>query len=149
MDYLLKPLTPAILRAKVVFFIEMFQKSERVRALERQEFEHRLAEDSDRLTRQARDEQERFRLVAENVEDFAIFLLDPAGRVVSWNAGAERILGYAAEEVLGRTCELFFTPEDVRDGRPERELSEATATGRAGNMAGWCARAAAVSGPAA
>ena len=132
-DYLLKPLTPAILRAKVAFFIDLFQKSERVRALERQEFERRLAEDSDRLTRQTRDEQERFRLVAENIEDFAIFLLDPDGRVVSWNAGAERILGYAAEEVLGQTCELFFLPEDVKDGRPERELREAIATGRAGN----------------
>jgi PAS domain S-box-containing protein len=132
-DYLLKPLTPVILRAKVAFFIELFQKTERVRALEREAFERRLAADSERLTRQARDEQERFRLVAENVQDFAIFLLAPAGLVVSWNAGAERILGYRAEEVLGRSCALFFTPEDIADGRPERELREAAETGRSGN----------------
>ena len=132
-DYLVKPLTPVILRAKVAFFIDLFEKTERVRALEHEAFERRLAEDSARLSRQARDEQERFRLVAENVQDFAIFLLDPDGRVVSWNTGAERILGYRADEVLGRTAELFFTPEDAADGRPGRELREAAETGRSSN----------------
>ena len=53
-----------------------------------------------------------FRLLVESVSDYAIYLLDPTGRVASWNAGAERIKGYAAAEVMGRHFSIFFTAED-------------------------------------
>src|SRR4029077_6988142 len=67
-----------------------------------------------RRTEQALHEsEERFRLLVESVKDYAIFMLDQAGRVASWNAGAEAIKGYAAEEILGQHFSVFYTPEDV------------------------------------
>ena len=71
-----------------------------------------------------------FRLLAESVLDYAIFIVSPDGRVLSWNRGAERLLGFTAAEIVGRACDLFFTPEDVTAGVPRRELNEALATGR-------------------
>jgi PAS domain S-box-containing protein len=75
--------------------------------------------------------EERFRLIMENVEDFAIFLLDLEGRVVDWNQGTERLLGYRAEEILGKHFGSFFTPDDQQAQRPARTLKQAAATGRA------------------
>lgn len=75
--------------------------------------------------------EERLRLIEENVRDFAIIVLDIAGCMVAWNIGAERILGYREEEVLGRSITLIFTPEDEEQGMPVRELEMAAATGRA------------------
>jgi PAS domain S-box-containing protein len=76
------------------------------------------------------ESQESFRLLVESVADYAIYMLDPAGRVVSWNIGAERLKGYAAEEILGRNVSVFFTPEDIADGKPADELERAIADGR-------------------
>jgi PAS domain S-box-containing protein len=73
---------------------------------------------------------ERFRLLVESVQDYAIFLLDPGGRVASWNLGAQRIKGYGADEIIGQHFSLFFTPEDRALGRPEAELEMAAAAGR-------------------
>jgi PAS domain S-box-containing protein len=78
-----------------------------------------------------RHSEERFRLFMENVQDYAIFLMDPAGRVVEWNAGGTHLLGYQADEVLGQPFARFFTPEDIQNGQPQRELQTATETGRA------------------
>jgi len=75
-------------------------------------------------------EGELFRLLVENVRDYAIFIVDPGGLVRSWSHGAGRLLGYAEAEVLGRPGDIFFTPEDIRDGAPARELREALETGR-------------------
>lgn len=72
-----------------------------------------------------------FRLFLENVQGHAIFILDPKGRVQTWNAGAERLLGFAADEITGQPFELFFTPEDRRAGVPEHEVRRALTTGRA------------------
>jgi PAS domain S-box-containing protein len=66
-----------------------------------------------------------FHLLMENVKDFAIFILDPAGRVVSWNAGAERILGYSEGDVLGKPFAVIFTAEDQAERRPKLELKAA------------------------
>jgi len=71
-----------------------------------------------------------FRLLVETVSDYAIYLLDTAGRVVSWNAGAERIKGYAAREIMGRHFSVFYPPEDREAGTPERMLAEARREGR-------------------
>ena len=77
-----------------------------------------------------RTSEERFRMLIENVQDYAIFLLDPTGHVASWNAGAQRIKGYAPEEIIGRHFSTFYTPESVANRWPDRELEEAKRLGR-------------------
>jgi PAS domain S-box-containing protein len=77
-----------------------------------------------------RDSEERFRLMVEEVRDYAIFRLDPEGRVASWNAGAERIKGYAASEIIGQHFSRFYPAEQVERGWPEHELREASLHGR-------------------
>jgi PAS domain S-box-containing protein len=73
---------------------------------------------------------ERFRLLISAVKDYAIFMLDETGRVASWNAGAERIKGYAAEEIIGQHFSVFYSAQDLLSGKPARELDVATAEGR-------------------
>jgi PAS domain S-box-containing protein len=80
--------------------------------------------------------EERFRLLVQGVEDYAIFLLDADGRVASWNTGAQRIKGYAESEVIGRPYAVFFTEEDARAGRPDRLLETARREGHAEDQ-GW------------
>jgi formate hydrogenlyase transcriptional activator len=74
--------------------------------------------------------EERFRLFVERVNDYAIFMLDPQGRITSWNAGAERIKGYRSEEILGQHFSCLYPPEDVQGGKPKMELKTAAAQGR-------------------
>ncbi|QRN99621.1 PAS domain S-box protein [Archangium violaceum] len=85
--------------------------------------------DRKRAEEAQRVSEERFRLLVEEVEDYAIIMLDPEGRVVSWNAGAERINGYEAREVLGRHVSVFYTPEDVAAGDPDRCIQVAAERG--------------------
>jgi PAS domain S-box-containing protein len=75
--------------------------------------------------------EERYRLLVESVKDYAIFMLDPDGYVVTWNEGAQRIKGYAAEEALGRHFSAFYLPEDVAAGLPQRLIEAAARDGRA------------------
>ena len=82
-----------------------------------------------------RQSEERFRLLLEGVHDYAIIMLDPEGRVTSWNSGAQRILGYEAAEVLGRRFDMFWTPEDRAAGRPDAELQTARLNRRAEDRA--------------
>lgn len=77
-----------------------------------------------------RSNPESFRLLVESVQDYAIFLLDPEGRVLSWSVGAERLKGYAASEIIGRSFELFYPEEAVARGWPQEELRRAAADGR-------------------
>jgi len=76
-----------------------------------------------------RDLQERFHLLVEAVDEYAIYMLDPEGRVMTWNQGAARLKGYAAEEVIGRNFAVFYTPEEMAAGRPARNLADAAANG--------------------
>jgi PAS domain S-box-containing protein len=85
---------------------------------------------ADRVARGADPADEQFRLLVSSVTDYAIYLLDPAGRIASWNAGAERIKGYRAGEVLGRHFSMFYPPEDAAAGKPERALALAAREGR-------------------
>src|SRR5215218_1088245 len=80
-----------------------------------------------------------FRLLVDAVKDYAIFLLDPEGRVVSWNAGAERIKGYTAEEILGQHFSRFYEPDDVAAGVPAEMLARAAQEGRVQGR-GWRVR---------
>ena len=73
-----------------------------------------------------RESEEKFRLLVSGVEDYAIFFVDPDGSVSSWNEGAERIKGYTAEEVIGKPFSIFYTPEDIRGGKPEADVGAGT-----------------------
>jgi PAS domain S-box-containing protein len=78
-------------------------------------------------------------LLIQSIVDYAIFMLDPGGHVVSWNPGAERIKGYRAEDIIGRHFSVFYPPEDVAAGKPDRELELAVAEGRLEDE-GWRVR---------
>jgi PAS domain S-box-containing protein len=82
------------------------------------------------VQRSLRDSEEVFRLLVEGVTDYAIFMLDPSGRVATWNLGAKRIKGYSAEEIIGQHLSIFYPQEEVARGWPEHELKVAAAEGR-------------------
>jgi PAS domain S-box-containing protein len=86
-----------------------------------------------------RQSEERFRLMVEGVKDYAIYMLDTEGCVATWNAGAERVEGYRADDIMGKPLSTFFTPEDVQRGVPEQALRTAAAEGQAVNE-GWRVR---------
>ncbi|MFG1705765.1 PAS domain S-box protein [Nonomuraea sp. M3C6] len=73
---------------------------------------------------------EDMRLLVQSIRDYAIFMLDPRGGIVSWNAGAHRIKGYSAEEIIGTHFSVFYPPEDVAAGKPAKVLEAAAADGR-------------------
>ena len=74
------------------------------------------------------ESERRFRLLVEGVVDYAIYMLDPDGIITNWNAGAERIKGYRAEEAVGRHFEMFYLPDDRRAGAPANFAAAATAS---------------------
>ena len=78
---------------------------------------------------QLRRSEERFRLLVETVEDYAIFMLDPGGHVVSWNSGAQRSKGYTANEIIGQHFRVFYPPEVQAQKHPEHELEMALRIG--------------------
>jgi PAS domain S-box-containing protein len=84
-------------------------------------------------------EEQQFRLLVASVKDYAIFLLDPEGHVRSWNAGAQQIKGYLADEVIGKHVSIFYTPEDLAAGKPRALLDAAAAQGRV-EAEGWRVR---------
>ena len=106
-DLLVKPLSPVVVRAKVRGLATLYREKER-----------------------ARHEAEQLRLLVHGTTDYAIFLLDPQGRVASWNPGAERIKGYHAEEIIGQHFSRFYPQEVIDRGWPEHELRVAAAEGR-------------------
>lgn len=95
--------------------------------------ERKEAEEALRLS------EERFRLLVESVKDYAIFMLDPDGRIASWNRGAERIKGYRAGEIIGQHFSVFYSSEDVTFGKPARELKAALECGSVEDE-GWRVR---------
>src|SRR5438552_1025580 len=76
------------------------------------------------------ESEERFRLMVEGVRDYAIFMLDPEGYVVTWNRGAERIKGWRADEILGQHFSSFYPPDALGRGWPQHELAVARREGR-------------------
>jgi PAS domain S-box-containing protein len=83
--------------------------------------------------------ERRFRILVQGVTDYAIFMLDPEGRITNWNAGAERIKGYSPDEIVGSHFSRFYTPEDLDAGVPKRALETARKTGRY-EAEGWRVR---------
>lgn len=90
----------------------------------------RMAEELARSNQNLRESEELFRLMTDNAVDYAMIFLDPEGRVVHWNTGAERIKGYRREEVVGKHFSLFYPPESIERGWPEKELQAAAREGR-------------------
>src|SRR5512142_1915082 len=85
------------------------------------------------------DSEERFRALVDNVTDYAIFLLDPDGKIVSWNTGAQRIKGYTADEIIGENFARFYPPEELSCNKPQRMLDLARRHGRVEDE-GWRVR---------
>jgi PAS domain S-box-containing protein len=92
--------------------------------LARMEERRRLGEDA------LRESEERYRMLLDGIQNYAIFSMDPRGQILSWNAGAERIKGYSADQIIGRNFSCFFTSADIERGRPEEILRIAAASGR-------------------
>ncbi len=86
-----------------------------------------------------RQSEDQFRLLVQSVTNYAIYLLDTAGVVISWNVGAQRIKGYAPAEAIGKNFSMFFTEEDRERGEPGRALETATRDGRSEKQ-GWRVR---------
>ena len=76
-----------------------------------------------------RQRENLFRLLVENVRDYALFVLDAKGHVATWNAGASRIKGYDATEIVGKHFSIFYPPEDIAAGKCEFELAVAVKSG--------------------
>jgi len=93
-----------------------------------------------------RQSEQTFQLLVESVQDCAIFMLDPDGRVASWNASAERIKGYRAHEILGEHFSTFYPPEDVAQGKPHWRWSWRSAKAVTRTKGGAYARTARASG---
>src|SRR5579883_2226907 len=83
-----------------------------------------------RIETALRESEQRFRSLIEGVKDYAIFMLDPEGRVSTWNEGAQRIKGYRADEIIGQHFSRFYTDEDVQAGKPATALKVAAAQGK-------------------
>jgi PAS domain S-box-containing protein len=119
------------LAASVITEVELRQAVRRAEEMAEEARQERTARlELERAQRELRESEERFRLLVEGVRDYGIFMLDPGGRIVSWNAGAARISGYTEEEVLGRHFSLFYPEEAIRIGHPEHELEVAGREGR-------------------
>lgn len=112
-DYLVKPILPLVLEAKVRGFVDLFVEQQR-----------------------SQREADMLRLLIESTQEYAIFMLDPDGRVTSWNRGAERLSGYRPDEIIGRHFSLFYPDEALARGWPEHELQVTRAEGRFEDV-GW------------
>ena len=106
-DFLVKPLMPVALQAKVRGFVQLFQDKQR-----------------------AKHEADQLRLLVHGTTEYAIFMLDPQGHIVTWNAGAERLKGYKADEIIGQHFTRFYPPDAIERGWPAHELKVAAAEGR-------------------
>jgi PAS domain S-box-containing protein len=89
-----------------------------------------------RVQEELRVSEERFRRLVAEVKDYAIFMLDPEGKVRTWNEGAERIKGYRADEIIGRDYSCFYASEDIERGKPGEQLKLAAREGRSEDE-GW------------
>ena len=117
------------------------EAEEKLQELNR-DLEQRAAERAKQLAAsivKLEESERRFRLLVEGVTDYAIFMLDPAGNVINWNPGAQRIKGYTREEIIGQHFSRFYTEEDRQPSVPRKALETATRTGKF-EAEGWRVR---------
>ena len=105
-----------------------------------------LAEDAGAHRGRPDEPAELYRLLVASVRDYAIFVLDPDGHVLTWNAGAAHLKGYEASDIIGRHFSVFYPPEEVLAGKPRAELVGAARDGRFEDEGGACERTARASG---
>ena len=91
--------------------------------------------------------EESYRLLVESMKDYAIFMLDPEGRIASWNQGAERFKGYRTDEIIGKHFSIFYPREALERGLPEMELETARKEGRYEDEGWRCERTGSGFGP--
>lgn len=120
-DYLFKPVVPQVLQAKVSVFLDLFRVNERLKQ------------------EAVRKSEERFRLVIESLQDYAVFMMNPKGRISLWNAAAEQIRGWNEQEVIGQSFEILYTREEREHGDPWQAVKRAAADARY-EAEGWCLR---------
>ena len=115
--------------AGVVLVFRDVAERRRVERL-REDIQKELERQVQERTAALRASEERFRLLVEGTRDYAIYMLDPIGRIISWNPGAERIKGYRADEILGQHFSRFYPAEEALGGKPDAALKTAAAEGR-------------------
>jgi two-component system, cell cycle sensor histidine kinase and response regulator CckA len=120
-DYLFKPVVPQVLQAKVSVFIDLFRINERLKQ------------------EAVRKSEERFRLVIESLQDYAVFMMNTEGRISLWNLAARQIRGWTEEEVIGQSFEVLYTAEERRNGHPWHAMKRAADDARY-EEEGWCLR---------
>ena len=108
----------------VIWLLPVLHRIPSITDLENEVNERRRAEE------EAVAKEERFRAFVESVEDYAVYMIDAEGIVLSWNHGAERMKGYSAEEIVGQSFARFYSEEDRAEGKPENALRIAAETGR-------------------
>jgi two-component system CheB/CheR fusion protein len=111
-------------------------KNGRLRGFAKVTYDMTEQKKTDELLRQS---EERFRLIVESVQDYAIFMLDPKGNIVTWNKGAQRLKGYTHQEIIGKHISTFYTPEGRLEKRPQKLLAQAFKEGRVFDE-GWRVR---------
>jgi PAS domain S-box-containing protein len=116
----------AVLSGTTLVFDAALRERRRAAQRVREVLEQRVTEQTAAL----REAEGRFRLLVDGIIDYAIFMIDPDGKVANWNAGAERIKGYAPAEIIGQHVSRFYTEQDRRAGIPERGLATAARTGK-------------------
>ncbi|WP_310532692.1 PAS domain S-box protein [Novosphingobium sp.] len=121
----MKSVRPSLVKgpAKAPAGVAVGMRKEAGETREQMEDGHRLVEEA------LRESEERYRMLLDGIRDYAIYMMDPQGRVVSWNAGAERIKGYSASQIIGQSFSCFFPPEDIERGKPAEVLRVATNSG--------------------
>jgi len=128
------PLKALTIENLEVLFNSLREAHEQVERNFREQLKHLI-----QATTALQQSEESFRLFVENVRDYAMFMLDPKGNVQTWNAGAQRLKGYTANEIRGKHFSIFYTPEDLQAGKPARELQIAEREGRVEDE-GWRVR---------
>jgi PAS domain S-box-containing protein len=109
---------------------EAVESTGRIYARLREGHPHQLYHDAQRTAEKLRESEERFRLLVEEAKDYGIWMADTAGCVMSWNRGGEQLMGYTADEIMGRHVSCFFTPEERAAGRPQEVIESARVQGR-------------------
>jgi PAS domain S-box-containing protein len=132
-DFLYLPLDAPSFTPRIRMLAQVFRENLAIREKEKSMVEEtrELRKSVDEGSAREKRVEEDSRLVYENIVDYAIFRLDPEARVSSWNPGAEKVLGYPEEEILGRDVKILFTAEDVAAGESEKEIKSALDAGRA------------------
>ncbi len=120
----------AAMRAGAQDYIMKNNLTRLVPAVEREMREAQVRRARQKAEEELRRTDEQFRLTIAGIRDYAIYMLDPEGRVINWNAGAERIFGYRGVEIIGQPVARFYPPEEVARGKPMHALETASAAGR-------------------